>query len=85
MSDPVGAEGVQEVDSTLRRETEQLMRRFPEVDQDEILRRMRETYALLDQNAAIKAHLVTITTGMVSNSLRAYHTEPPAARSSRGG
>ena len=70
MSDPAGAEGVHEVDSALRREAEQLAHRFPDVGQDEILRRMRETYALLDQDATIKAHLVTITTGMVSNSLR---------------
>jgi hypothetical protein len=56
-----------------------LAHRFPDVDQDEILRRMRETYALLDRTATIKTHLVTITTGMVGNSLRADRAGPQTA------
>ena len=79
MSDPAGADGVQEFDKALRREAEQMVHRFPDVDQDEILRLMRETYALLDQNATIKAHLVTITTGLVGKILRADHARPPIA------
>jgi len=77
MTDPVGADGVQDVDGALRREADQLIRRFSDVDSAEILRRMRETYARLDRQATVKSHLVTITTGVVGNSLRADQAAPP--------
>ena len=61
MTDQGVAEGVPDVDATLRHEVAQLVHRFPDVDPDEILRLTRETYACLDQKATIKAYLVTLT------------------------
>ena len=78
MSDRTAAGGMSGVEGILRREAEQLVRRFPHVDPDEILGLMRETYARLDQNATIKAHLVNITVGQVDNRLRKItRSDPP--------
>jgi len=71
MSNSAAAEGAEVFDGALQREADQLARRFPHADRADILRRMRETYARLEHEATIKSHLVTITAGIVGNTLRA--------------
>ena len=71
MSEPIGAGGVVDTETALRREVEVLAQRFPDVDRDTLDRYVRETFARLRDQAAVGAHLVAVTRAQVTDRLSA--------------
>ncbi len=70
MSEPVGTEGLADIDTALDREVDVLSNVFRDVDRAEIARCVHETYAELERGAAVKSHLVALTRAKVSEKLR---------------
>ncbi len=70
MNEPVGTDGLVDVDTALDREVDVLSDMFPEVDRAEIARCVHETYADLERGAHVKSHLVALTRAKVSEKLR---------------
>jgi Protein-tyrosine-phosphatase-like, N-terminal domain len=69
-----GIDSLQDVDDALTREVDQLARRYPHVDRDEIDRQVHATYRDLESRATIHSHLVTVTAGHVADRLRDQST-----------
>jgi hypothetical protein len=63
---------VDDPELALDRLTDSLTQRFPDVDRDRIDREVHETYAELEQHAAIDDHLVAMTEGQVTDDLRRH-------------
>ncbi|MEN3310093.1 MAG: hypothetical protein V7603_6295 [Micromonosporaceae bacterium] len=70
MSEPVGTNGLLDTQTALDREVDVLAQRFPQVDQAELGRCVRDTYAELERDAEIRSHLVALTRAQVSEKLR---------------
>ena len=70
MTEPVGAGGVVDPETALRREVETLAQRFPDVDRAELEERVRSTYQRLKSEATVDSHLVAMTEGLVTEELR---------------
>jgi hypothetical protein len=72
-SEPLAAGGgLDDPDLALRHLAESLTQRFPDVGRDEIERRVRATYAELEDQATVESHLVAMTEGRVTEDLRAH-------------
>lgn len=61
---------VLDVHGALDREVDQLARRFPDIDRENIDKQVRDVYAALAVHATIRLHLVTLTAARVGNMLR---------------
>ena len=75
MSEPIGTDGLVSTETALSREVEVLAQRFPGVDRAELDRQVRETYAELEHDAEVRAHLVAVTRATVTEKLRARGEE----------
>ena len=71
MNEPIGTDGLVSTETALQREVEVLAQRFPDLDRDELDRYVRETYAELESDAQVRAHLVAVTRAAVTEKLRA--------------
>jgi hypothetical protein len=70
MNEPIGTDGLLDTRTALNREVEVLAQRFPDIDRDELARYVRDTYAELEHEAAVRAHLVALTRAQVTEKLR---------------
>jgi hypothetical protein len=70
MSKHAAAGGIENPDVALSHLTDSLTERFPEVERAELDRRVRATYAQLEQQATVDSHLVAMTEGQVTDDLR---------------
>jgi hypothetical protein len=70
MNEPIGTDGLVSTETALQREVDVLAQRFPEMDRAELDRFVRETYAELENEAEVRAHLVAVTRATVTEKLR---------------
>jgi hypothetical protein len=75
MSEPIGTDGLVDTETALQREVEVLAQRFPQVDRAELDRQVRDSYAELEHDAEVRAHLVAVTRATVTEKLRARGEE----------
>ncbi|ADG73305.1 transcriptional regulator, ArsR family [Cellulomonas flavigena DSM 20109] len=73
--------GLRDVDAVLTRVADELAPRFPGLDEDLVLRTVRESYAALSRGAGVNAHLVPTARRFAVQRLaditRATRTDPP--------
>jgi hypothetical protein len=70
MNEPIGTDGLVDTETALQREVDVLAQRFPEVDHTELERCVHDTYAALEHDAQVRAHLVAVTRAKVTETLR---------------
>jgi hypothetical protein len=71
MAEPTGMGGLVDVETALRREVDILAERFPETPRTDVDQCVRETYAELERQAHVEAHLLAVTRAQVTEKLRA--------------
>jgi hypothetical protein len=69
MTERIG-DGLVDTQTALKREVDVLAQRFPDLDRAELERYVHDTYAELEQDAKVRAHLVAVTRAQVSEKLR---------------
>lgn len=70
MSEPIGTGGLVDTETALQREVDVLSQRFPQLEREELERYVQDTYAELEQDAQVRAHLVAVTRARVTEKLR---------------
>jgi protein-tyrosine phosphatase-like protein len=70
MNEPIGTDGLVDSETALQREVDVLSQRFPQMERDELERYVRDTYAELERDAEVRAHLVAVTRARVTEKLR---------------
>jgi hypothetical protein len=70
MKEPIGTDGLVDPETAIQREVTVLAQRLPEVDSAELDRCVRDTYAELEQDAEVRAHLFAVTRAAVTEKLR---------------
>jgi hypothetical protein len=63
-------EGLLDTETALRREIDVLAERFPGLPRPELEREVRRTYAELEQDATVHAHVLAVTRAKVTEDLR---------------
>jgi hypothetical protein len=63
-------EGLLDSETALRREVDVLAQRFPRLSREELDREVRKTYAELESDATVHAHLLAVTRSKVTEDLR---------------
>jgi hypothetical protein len=70
MNEPIGTDGLVDTRTALNREVDVLAQRFPDLDRAELERYVQDTYAELEHDAEVRAHLVALTRAQVTEKLR---------------
>ncbi len=70
MSEPIGTGGLVDTETALQREVDVLSQRFPQLEREELERYVQDTYAELEQDAQVRAHLVAVPRARVTEKLR---------------
>jgi hypothetical protein len=70
VSEPIGTGGLVDTETALQREVDVLSQRFPQLEREELERYVQDTYAELEQDAQVRAHLVAVTRARVTEKLR---------------
>jgi hypothetical protein len=76
MTDPQGAEGVDDPRAALEHQVDALTQRFPDVPRAEMSQRVHRTYDELDRTARLKSHLISLTSARVTEELLQSHHHP---------
>jgi len=70
VSEPIGTGGLVDTETALQREVDVLSQRFPQLEREELERYVQDTYAELEQDAQVRAHLVAVPRARVTEKLR---------------